>query len=588
MVQVLPKTRKEWSRAMNASARSGQWKKALDLIAEMPRRKISPSVVDYNTVIAACKKGRRWDMGIRMLREMKAVKVIPDVITYNTAISGCARSKQWEIAMKLLEEMQSEGLRPDVISYNACITALEKGSQWKKAVELLKQMKIQGLKPDVISYSSAISACEKGRNGTLALNLLEEMKRCNVEPNDYSYNASISASGNEGRFEQAIQLLKEMGPRADVISYNAVISACEKSGKWQKALDLLLQMEDRGLCPDVITFNTCISACDKGFQWEHAVELLNQMEGRGLKPDVISYSSAISACEKGRKWELAVELLNQMRRICIHPNVITYSSAILACAKCDKPEFARDLFLKMDVERDLVCYNAVIFSCEKDWPMAMKFFKEMEEGSIEPDYCTYVTLMQILVGNSQIDEAFLLLERVHESAFLQESYWVHYMLLELLHKVGESKRAAEVQAMIDKCGLRGKPAVVQFVADNSDMEYANGPEFSSADEALEKLFLEVSEKTNYHPVLEALPFDFNQHAPYEKKVKSLKYHAEKKALARLLLTNESELTMRVNINVCADCHSFLTHASQLLGRPIHVREHHKEHIFVKGICSCGC
>jgi hypothetical protein len=49
------------------------------------------------------------------------------------------------------------------------------------------------------------------------------------------------------------------------------------------------------------------------------------------------------------------------------------------------------------------------------------------------------------------------------------------------------------------------------------------------------------------------------------------YHAEKKALASLLLRHAPELAMSVNIKMCADCHAFFRHASQMLGQTIQVR-----------------
>ena len=60
---------------------------------------------------------------------------------------------------------------------------------------------------------------------------------------------------------------------------------------------------------------------------------------------------------------------------------------------------------------------------------------------------------------------------------------------------------------------------------------------------------------------------------------SLKYHAEKKVLASLLQHDAPELEMRVNMSVCADCYSFLSHAARLLRRPIRVLEPRRAHVF---------
>ena len=64
-------------------------------------------------------------------------------------------------------------------------------------------------------------------------------------------------------------------------------------------------------------------------------------------------------------------------------------------------------------------------------------------------------------------------------------------------------------------------------------------------------------------------------------VNSLKYHAEKKAIASLVHENASDLTMRVKVNmrVCEDCFSFLSNAARMLCRPIRVLEPSRQHEF---------
>ena len=107
------------------------------------------------------------------------------------------------------------------------------------------------------------------------------------------------------------------------------------------------------------------------------------------------------------------------------------------------------------------------------------------------------------------------------------------------------------------------------------------------DPAVEELFGKVCEHTAYQPVCAAVPFHFARRMSTKEQVDFLKYHAEKKALATLLLRSAPELKMRVNIKVCADCHSFLTHAAQYLGRPIEVLEPSRKHVFRGDACKSG-
>ena len=100
------------------------------------------------------------------------------------------------------------------------------------------------------------------------------------------------------------------------------------------------------------------------------------------------------------------------------------------------------------------------------------------------------------------------------------------------------------------------------------------------DDGVDALYRRVCAETAYTPQPQALPYAFVQRATEAEQVESLKYHAEKKALAALLARGAPDLELSINFKVCADCQHFLTHAAALLGRPIRVREPSREHVFL--------
>ena len=101
---------------------------------------------------------------------------------------------------------------------------------------------------------------------------------------------------------------------------------------------------------------------------------------------------------------------------------------------------------------------------------------------------------------------------------------------------------------------------------------------------LDALFALLGDK--YEPHLRALPYAFAGDAAAG--ARSLKYHAEKKALAHLLADDAAELRVDVNFKMCADCHGFFKAASAVVDRPIHVSEGGRPaHTFRHGQCSCG-
>ena len=143
----------------------------------------------------------------------------------------------------------------------------------------------------------------------------------------------------------------------------------------------------------------------------------------------------------------------------------------------------------------------------------------------------------------------------------------------------------------------GPVCEVKFIVDDehdgrrTELCHVNGHGDLTLDGALEDLYSQVCEHTAYQPVVDALPFGFvplpgmTEDDFARAQVKSLKYHAEKKALVTMLLRSAPELKMSVNIKMCADCRSFLTHAAQYLGRPIEVFEPSRKHVFRCGACK---
>ena len=149
----------------------------------------------------------------------------------------------------------------------------------------------------------------------------------------------------------------------------------------------------------------------------------------------------------------------------------------------------------------------------------------------------------------------------------------------------EDGRAEDVYRSLTDHGVQSISAKVTFSIMGKDIQYGNGLESSDVNDALEQLYSDVCERTEYSPRFDALPFYFAETQKKDLQIRSLKYHAEKKALATMLMNDSEDLSMRVNIKVCVDCHSFLSHASKMLGKEISVLEPAQAHLFDGGGCD---
>merc|ERR1712232_1120983 len=268
------------------------------------------------------------------------------------------------------------------------------------------------------------------------------------------------------------------------------------------------------------TYSAAISACEKGRQWELALKLLGEMQEAGVTPNVITYSSAISACEKGRQWELALKLLGEMQEAGLTPNVITYNAAISACEK----------------------------GCQ--WELALKLLGEMKEAGVTPNSLTLCALMQAFVSASHFEEGFKLLAQIEAWVYgdLQgESlYGIYHILQSALRDKGDQESmegARKVQKSMEELGLISKPAEARAIVSGKERSYKNSHKEQELNKIVDRLWRDMIHK----PVLNALPLLFTERASEESQSMSLKGHAEKIALADLLMHREEKLHFNVNI-----------------------------------------
>ena len=426
---------KEYSMAITARGRAGQWKEALDLLEDMKFKGHPPNAIAYNVAITALERAHKPKKAFALLREMEAAGIQPTVVTYNSLISACAKGEQAQWALDLLREMAAKGLTPDVKSYSAAVSACARGGEGKEAQRLLQEMTARGVPPNEVTYTSVMAACESGDE---ALAVLRQMSASGMTPDRVSYNRVLAACAKSRQWQMLDELFEEMashGLQPDVTSYNATITACARAEEpqWARALALLRQMKPRGVEPNQMSFSAAISACSNSQQHREAAALLDEMVSvHGIEPDVVCFSAAISACEKVEDWDLAAMLLSKLRSNGLKPDAIVYNVSILLHSRREEwqqaiemlREMARSGFevravggalgwegkrvwkggglvtrglrlrrashrppLACGAQPDTIDYSVIVTTCAKAdaWQRALEFFDEMQRKGLEPD-----------------------------------------------------------------------------------------------------------------------------------------------------------------------------------------------------------
>jgi pentatricopeptide repeat protein len=437
---------------MNASARKGAWKEALNFLVMMER---SNSGSKHH------------------------IHPVPALSTYTAVIEACVGALQAEPAAKLLLSMPPRDLHPPISSYEHVIMTCCQRQNWRRALQLFREAQKDKAGQDDASsrlsadtYNAVISCCAKGGEVSEAMKLLAELQRLDrLAPTVKTYNGLMSAcAGNPRLWKTSLKLLDECnrqpGVQPDIYTYTIAMRACARGRLTSRALTLFQVAQDKGLSLDVYAYTSVMDACVKGGKWKTCLELLDQMRisTNNVKPNGYTYSVAISACGNGVQWAKAVELLTEMRQQKIPINLITYNAAITALAKAStkqrdrtkhqrggsssssqkqqqrenqrqisgnkanepKKTFRGDLNQKLksksildrDYEKDTYTGNNDN-DCDKIWRIVLNLLEQMQKEGVQPDAISYSSAIRACGAAGQWKEALELIRIMQASKDLK-------------------------------------------------------------------------------------------------------------------------------------------------------------------------
>ena len=377
-----------YSAAISACEKTVDWELAVELLARMEIRFVSPDVVCFNAVMGVCEKSAIWDGAISVLSLMASLRTLPDTISYNSVLGASARAGHWELALEILHQLHRRSAA-DVISFSSALAACAKRTKWEAALHLLASMPAARVLPNAFSYSSAMAATANSGSWEIAVQMLSDMAERAVLADAFVYSAVTTACGRGEEWELAMLLLgrtvEESPDHAEVV-FNSAISACATAAQWQPALWILASMP----FPQVVSYNSAVAACGRCSLWQVSMSLLTRMATEGLTPDEISYNSAIDACGEGGSWQLALDLLVQMHRRMIRLGEVSFTSALSATATAAKWHMCMAVLCRMGELRQNLTSDAVgiaMSACESScaWEATLVLLESLMALRDTPD-----------------------------------------------------------------------------------------------------------------------------------------------------------------------------------------------------------
>ncbi|CAB9518212.1 Pentatricopeptide repeat-containing protein [Seminavis robusta] len=329
-------------------------KQAEDVLHEMRKHHVQPSIVSYTTVMNAYAQSS----GRRNRAAQEAERVLYDVldqqpqlkvsaITCDTVLKAWAKrgdmegAERAQLILERLEQTQLSDIQPTSHSYGTVIHAwatCRGGTEAaEKAQEILDKLlqPNHAVKPDTVVFNSVIHAwanSKDSRAGPKAVELLHKMKDLHnpqkgfhTAPDTFTYNTVLSSwshSDDMGAATETERVLKEMqeaykespetAPAPNTVSYNSVLHAWSRSTtagavkRAQAVLDFMIRSKQEAIAPDVFSFTSVLNSLAKSKEPGKAMkcrQLLFQMlqlydntQRPSLKPTQVPFNAVLNAC----------------------------------------------------------------------------------------------------------------------------------------------------------------------------------------------------------------------------------------------------------------------------------------------------
>ncbi|CAE7696057.1 unnamed protein product [Symbiodinium sp. CCMP2456] len=360
-----------------SAERSARWGAAAQLLEEAQEGRMQTDIISWNSVLAACGRGRETSAVLRSLQELIRLKNEPDCVTYNTVMKACAAAMLWQKAHDVALRLQCSDIEADAFSLNELLTC----SRWRMGMQLPTALKVQ-LTP--VTCASLLYACE----WRVAVHLLLSLKEAALETRTMNFNAVTSACSRASAWRNTL-LLASMLTRsfsADLKMASSTLAACGASDEWERALSLFFELHTAKLS-NAFTYGAAISACGRGGCWLQAFWLLEEAAASEIEPDDVMLNSAISACRS--EWAAAIALLHRFLSQNIPPTVTTYCAVMTACDRCEQPRKVLSVFgaCVADVQPNAVAVSLGLRACDAAgwWHAAMRLLHEAAEATVELD-----------------------------------------------------------------------------------------------------------------------------------------------------------------------------------------------------------
>ncbi|KAJ4908389.1 Pentatricopeptide repeat-containing protein [Raphanus sativus] len=462
-------------------------------VVEWLKRKKSPNLFIYNSLLGAVKESNEFGETEKILSDMEEQGIAPNVVTYNTLMAIYTEEGEFGKALEVLDLVKEKGFEPSPVTYSTALLVYRRMEDGMGALEFFVELRERYSKKEIgndddaehdwelefVKLENFIGRIcyqvmrrwlvkEDENMTTKVLKLLNAVDSAGLRPSREEHERLIWACTREEHYVVGKELYKRIRERFPEISLsvcNHLIWLMGKAKKWWAALEIYEDLLDQGPEPNNLSyelvvshFSILLSAASKRGIWRWGVKLLNKMEDKGLKPQSRHWNAVLVACSKAAETAAAVQIFRAMVENGEKPTVISYGALLSALEKgklYDEAFKVWNHMIKVGIEPNLHAYTimASVLTGQSKFNLLETLFKEMASKGVEPSVVTYNAVISVCARKGSSGAAYEWFGRMRSEG-VEANEITYEVLIEALADGGKPRLAYELHLKAQSEGLK--------------------------------------------------------------------------------------------------------------------------------------
>lgn len=383
---------------LNAYVKCGDTANGLKLFDEMTER----NLVSWTALIAGfVQKGFPIE-AFSLFTRMHRSGMKPNEFTFVSALHACSFEDRLSLtnAYQVYGLITRLGFESNVYLVNAFVTTLIRHGRLDEALMVFDWCSNK----DIVTWNAMLGGCMQFYCSEVP-RLWYRMIHEGVVPDEFSFSSVLTGLADLYVLDLGVQVhaqLVKSGHGSEMCVRNSLVDMYLKNRSLGEGFKAFEEICFKNICCWAQMAAGCLN-CEEPIE---ALRVIGEMRRAGVMPDKFTLSTAFSACANTASFKEG-EKLHGLRIKLAELDVCVDNALLDMYAKCGCMDGASMIFQSMD-EHTTVSWTTMIMGyAQNGYPQkALEIFHQMREEGAEPNYITFICVLDACSQGGLIDEGW--------------------------------------------------------------------------------------------------------------------------------------------------------------------------------------